>query len=267
MSLLHRTLLALVACLALAGCRQETLYVGLSQTEANEMLSLMYASGLEAEKLLETDGTYAVTTSRDAFPKAMTLLQANGLPREQFESMGKVFAKEGFVSSPLEERARLNFALSQEISRTLSSIDGVVMARVHLVMPERERLAENRRPASASVFVKHRPDVDLSDAVGKIKSIVINGVENLPYDNVTVAFFETRPFAPDEAFEAAPPIAADAGEGGGAVTMSALPTLGPLGLALSVLVGVMLFALSRVVGSARGGRRARGGGGGAPHDG
>ncbi len=189
----------LLVCLALAGCKQESLYVGLQQTEANEILSLMYAAGLPAEKVADKEGTYSITTSKDTFAQAMALLQANGLPREEFESMGEVFQKEGFVSSPLEERARLNFALSQEIAHTISSIDGVITARVHLVIPVAERLTRDRQPASASVFVKHRADVDLSGAVGKIKSIVINGVENLPYENVTVAFFDARAYEPPQA--------------------------------------------------------------------
>ena len=201
----RRTLLAATVCLALAGCEQQTLYVGLSQTEANEMLSVMYASGLPAEKLPDEDGGYSVTTSKEAFAHAMGLLQNSGLPREQFESIGEIFEKESFVSSSLEERARLNFALSQEIARTVSSIDGVVMARVHLVMPERERLSQGRLPASASVFVKHRPDVDLSDSVGKIKSLVINGVEGLPYENVTVAFFDAQAYEPPRAAPAQDP--------------------------------------------------------------
>lgn len=235
-----RSSLALLLALALLGCGgQQTLYVGLTQTEANEMLSLMYASGLPGEKLVEKDGSYTVTTSKDAFPRSMALLQRHGLPREQFESMGKVFAREGFVSSPLEERARLNFALSQEMSRTISSIDGVVMARVHLVMPERERLVENRQSASASVFVKHRPDVDLSDQIGKIKSIIINGVENLPYDNVTVAFFEAQPLdalVPEGEDAADPPALA-----------ASLQGLGPASVLLSVLVGALALALATVL--------------------
>ena len=134
-----------------------------------------------------------MTTTKEAFSSAMMLLQAYGLPREKFDSLGDVFRKEGFVSSPLEERARLNHALSQEISHTVSSIDGVVMARVHLVVPERMQLDNVVKPSSASVFVKHRPDIDLQNHIGKIKAMVVNGVENLPVENVTVALFPTEP--------------------------------------------------------------------------
>ena len=43
----------------------------------------------------------------------MQILKAQGLPREDFDSLGKVFKREGFVSTPVEERARLMHALSQ----------------------------------------------------------------------------------------------------------------------------------------------------------
>lgn len=188
----------ILASVLVASCEsgQQILYAGLSQTEANEMLALMYAEGLPAEKTVKKNDTYTVTTSRQAFAPSMAILMAHGLPREKYATIGEVFSREGFVSSPLEERARLNFAFSQEMSRTISSIDGVTMARVHLVMPEPQKFTGKTQASSASIFVKHRADVDLSDAVGKIKSIAINSVENLPYENVTVAFFAAKAIEP-----------------------------------------------------------------------
>jgi type III secretion protein J len=130
-----------------------------------------------------------VLTSRSEFAQAMQLLNAQGYPRETFDSMGKVFKREGFVSSPLEERARLVHAMSQEISNTIANIDGVVTARVHLVVPERNPLIDKPQPAAAAVFIKHRPDKDLTGQITQIKALVVNSIEGLAYDNVTVALF------------------------------------------------------------------------------
>lgn len=185
----RRALALLPLLVALGGCEDQTLYSNLSEQEANEMIALMYSSDLPGKKVATGDGSFAVQTSDDAFASAVGLLQANGLPRTRFESLGDVFKREGFVSSPLEERARLNYALSQEIAHTLSTIDGVVSVRVLLAVPEHDPLQDEVRESSASVLVKHRSDVDLSGSVAMMKALVVDGVENVPYENVTIALF------------------------------------------------------------------------------
>lgn len=189
---------ALLLLAALAGCGEQDLYTQLSERQANEMVAILRSAGLEADKVHQ-EGGYAVRTASGDFAQAVRTLNAQGYPRETFDTIGKVFKREGFVSSPLEERARLNHALSQEISNTLASIDGVVMARVHLVVPEHNPLADKAAPAAASVFIKHRPDRDMSAQTAQIKALVVNSVEGLPYDNVTVALFPAESFAPERA--------------------------------------------------------------------
>jgi type III secretion protein J len=195
--------------LLLGGCSNQELYSQLSERQANEMVALLRSAGIDADKQSQ-EGHFSVLTSRGDFSLAVRTLNAQGYPRETFDSMGKVFKREGFVSSPLEERARLVHAMSQEISNTIANIDGVVTARVHLVMPERNPLVDKLQPASASVFIKHRPDVDLSGQVAKIKALVVNSMEGLPYDNVTVALFPAERFAPESA-KAAPAVPAAPG--------------------------------------------------------
>jgi len=178
------------AVLFLAGCESQELFSDLTEVEANEIVAVLFSADLKANKSADKkSGSYKIFTDKSSFSEAVAILQARGLPRERFESVGDVFQKDGFVSSPLEERARLNYAMSQELSRTISNIDGVMMARVHLAVPKKAHLADSVEPSSASVFVKHRADVDLSKSVGKIKSLVVTGLENLPYDNVTVGLF------------------------------------------------------------------------------
>lgn len=189
-----KNLSAIVMSTLLWGCEGQVLFSDLSETEANEIVAALYSSNLTAEKMGDGKGdTYRIYTDRASFSKAVAVLQQKGLPRERFESVGEVFQKDGFVSSPLEERARLNYATSQELARTISNIDGVIMSRVHLAVPKKAHLADSVEPSSASVFIKHRADVDLSQSIGKIKSLIVTGMENLPYDNVTVALFPADP--------------------------------------------------------------------------
>jgi len=188
-----RAATAALCLVLLAACGEQDLYTGLSQRQANEMTALLRNAGIAADKQARDGSTFAVVAPRTRFSDAIEILRASGYPRDGYDTLGQVFKKEGFVSSPLEERARLSHALSQEISNTIASIDGVVVARVHLSVPERDPLADRAPPSSASVFIKHRPGVDLNARLGQIKALVVNALPGLSYDNVTVALFAAEP--------------------------------------------------------------------------
>jgi len=187
-----RTASLLLTAALLAGCGKDPLYSKLDEQQANEMLAVLVGAGVDASKVPVEDG-WSIEVARSGVPRAMDVLKAEGYPHENYQSLGEVFRKEGFVSTPLEERARLLHALSQELSRTVSSIDGVVVARVHLAIPERNRLSEDRPLSSASVFIKHKPGSQVVNKAASIKALVVNSVEGLPYDNVTVTFFASDP--------------------------------------------------------------------------
>jgi type III secretion protein J len=173
----------------LSGCGEQDLFVQLAEPQANETVAALRIAGVAAEKVAREGGAFAVRVPQEAFPHAVEILRAQGLPRGGFDTLGQVFRKDGFLSSPLEERARLAHALSQEIANTLSSIDGVVLARVHVSMPEKDRLADKPALAAASVFLKHRAGLDLTGQTGSIKALVVHSIEGLAYENVTVAMF------------------------------------------------------------------------------
>lgn len=184
-----RNHLHLLLCVAiLTGCGQETLYSRLDEREANEMLAVLLSNGVDARKV-GLGESLELQTARNDLPQAIALLSERGYPRQEFQSLGDVFKREGFVSSPLEERARLLYALSQELAQTLSTIDGVVTARVHLAIPEQRMLSDEIKPSSASIFVKYKPGSPVAEQAALIKALVVNSIEGLPYDNVTVTFF------------------------------------------------------------------------------
>jgi type III secretion protein J len=189
-----RKVLCIVCLLfSLVGCDSEVLYSDLSEQEVNEMVALLYNAGMKANKRFLGDNKFSLTVPQEEFARAVEMLRANGYPKKKFKSLGEVFQREGFVSSPLEERARLNYAQSQELTKTIESIDGVIMARVHLALPKKDPLSDAITPSSASVFIKYRPGADLSEREAQIKALVVNSVEGLPYDNITVALFAAEP--------------------------------------------------------------------------
>lgn len=170
----------------LVGCQAE-LYTGVDQKEGNEMLSILLSEGVVATKEPDKDNTVKLMVDNAQIAFAVDVLKRNGYPREQFSTLKDVFPKDDLISSPLAERARLIYAKSQELSATLSQIDGVLVARVHVVLEEEElRPGERPTPASASVFIKHAADIALDSYVPQIKLLVNNSIEGLNYDRISV---------------------------------------------------------------------------------
>jgi len=177
--------LVLLAALLLSACEAE-LYSNLDQRQANEMVATLQQHGIPAQRTAVKGGQYTVVVDKARFAESITILKDAGLPKEEFQTMGQVFKKDGLVSSPTQERAQMIFALSQELSRTVSEIDGVLSARVHLVLPENDMLRQQLVPSSASVFIRHRSDAPVGNLVPQVKMLVANGVAGLSYDKVSV---------------------------------------------------------------------------------
>ena len=112
------------ACVAalLAGCKSEV-YKGLTETQANAMMSVLLKNGIDSEKEYSKTG-YSLRVDSDKVVQTLELMRRNNLPREDFQNMGQIFAAKGMISSSTEEQARMTYALSQELSDTFSSIDG-----------------------------------------------------------------------------------------------------------------------------------------------
>jgi type III secretion protein J len=186
---------AVVVCgLALSGCEAD-LYSNLDQKQANEIVSTLMQHGIPATRQVAKSGRLTVSIDQSRFADAVRILKERGLPKEDFSNLGDVFKKDGLVSSPVQERAQMIFALSQELSRTVSSIDGVLSARVHLVLPENDPLQQRLVPSSASVFIRHFANAAIGDLIPQIKTLVANGVAGLSYDKVSVVLIPV--VAPD----------------------------------------------------------------------
>ncbi|MGY0217897.1 type III secretion system inner membrane ring lipoprotein SctJ [Endozoicomonadaceae bacterium StTr2] len=175
--------------LFLAGCRVE-LYSGLTEREGNEMFSVLMDHGIKVEKALDKDKMVSLTVPTDDASRSIKILKAEGYPKDKFSSVGEIFPKDGLISSPTEERARYTYSMSQELSSTLSMIDGVITARVHVVLPhEGNNLDDVGYPSSASVFIKYTPELELSGFSLKVKTLVANSIEGLTLDKITVSLF------------------------------------------------------------------------------
>jgi type III secretory pathway lipoprotein EscJ len=71
------------------------------------------------------------------------------------------------------------YALSQELETTIGQIDGVVVARVHVVLPEKVGPGEPVQPPSAAVFIKHLPTLEPDTVSYRIRQLVARSIPGM----------------------------------------------------------------------------------------
>ncbi len=175
-------------------------FVFLSMRVTSPEMKLLYTdlsstdSGAVAAKLEETEIAYEISAdgSRILVPgdqvgRARMLLAEAGLPNGG--SMGyEIFDKQsGFGTTNFVQNINQIRALEGEISRTISSLENIRSARVHIVLPERELFSRETKSASASVFlgIQNGQTVERQQIIA-IQSLVASAVPNLKANTVSV---------------------------------------------------------------------------------
>ena len=191
MKQLAKSLSILTFILLLCGCDETVvLFNSLDERQANPIMAALQENHISCQKLAGDENTWKLVVKQSDFAKAVEICQQSGMPQQIYQGVGDVFKKTGMVSSPTEERIRFMDALAQDLSRTISEIDGVISARVHIVLPNNDPFAKNALPSSAAVAIRHRSDCDLEDHIPEIKNLVMNAIEGVDYDKITVTLFK-----------------------------------------------------------------------------
>jgi len=160
---------------------------GLDEPAANEVVTALERAGIGAEKVRDDaagPSAFAVRVTQGDAVRALDVLHALGLPRGRRTGFAEIYGQPSLVPTATEERARYLEALAGEIERTLETVDGVVSARVHLVLEEPDGLGEKRSAAQAAVLLKTRSGPLLKEA--EVQKLVAGSVPGLALANVAV---------------------------------------------------------------------------------
>lgn len=159
------------------------LYSNLDLKEASSITAALDQGGIKYE--VKGDGS-TILVPRDSVASTRLMLSSKGLPTsgsvgyEIFDT-SNALGQTDFVQQLNRQRA-----LEGELARTIQGLDGVQLARVHLVLPKRQLFEEEAEKPTASVTIGvggRSPD---ADKVRAIQNLIAGAVPNLTPDRVTI---------------------------------------------------------------------------------
>lgn len=197
---------ATLCALWFAGCANEIQH-NLSESEANDIVVLLERNRITTIKEKEEGGrevTWKISVPKAHMANAMFLLKENELPRPKNPGL-EIFNRGSLIPTATEERAMFLQALSGELARTLSSIEGVLDARVHVNIPQADDLADRseRAEPSAAVLLKYRANVEPGKktpappiAEEQVQALVARTIQDLKPSAVSVVAVPVAPPRP-----------------------------------------------------------------------
>jgi len=160
------------------------LYGNLEARQAAAVVEALQAQGIPY-RLEEASGAVMVPAER--VYETRLRLAAQGLPKPSGVGLELLQKDLPLGTSQFMESARYNYALQNELARTVAAIDGVASAKVHLALPKRSVFIRERVKPSASVLVNLEPGRSLSrEQVAAITNLVASSIPYLEQDAVTV---------------------------------------------------------------------------------
>lgn len=173
---------AAIAWMALSSPPQRILFANLSDGDKAAVAQSLDTAGIANS----IDGSGTLTVGEDDYHKARMLLASQDLPKAAPGGYALLDQLPMGVSRAVEGE-RLRQARETELARSISEIDSVADARVHLATPESSVFVRDTAAPSASVIVRLEAGRALSDAqVRSIVNLVASSVPGMKPDSVTI---------------------------------------------------------------------------------
>jgi flagellar M-ring protein FliF len=159
------------------------LFSGLEPQDAAAIVEKLKESGVPYE--LADDGRTIKVPAAQLYDTRLRLA-AQGLPQKSTVGY-ELFDKATFGMSDFVQKLNYRRALEGELARTISTLDEVEHARVHIVIPERTLFEAEQKKPTASVILRLKDGRSLSRLnIEGIQHLVASSVEGLEPSAVTI---------------------------------------------------------------------------------
>ncbi|WP_041523338.1 flagellar basal-body MS-ring/collar protein FliF [Gilvimarinus agarilyticus] len=160
------------------------LYGSLDRLDSGEVVSILEQNQIPY-KIEPSTGALLVTSEN--IHTARLKLAEVGIGQNQSVGFELLEKEQALGTSQFIESARYQRSLEGELARTITSINSVRSARVHLAIPKRSVFVRDARKPSASVFLELFPGRDIEPKqVKAIANMVASSISELNNQDVTV---------------------------------------------------------------------------------
>ncbi len=160
------------------------LFSNVSDKESSEIVNALTSAGIPYQ--LDTNSG-AVTVPAEQVHAARLKLAEQGLPKSSGFGLEIMEGGNSFSTSQFMENARYQHALETELARTISSLQPVQSARVHLAVPKSTVFLGKKQSPGASVLLQLYGGRSVTDAqVSAIVHLVASSIPELEAGKVTV---------------------------------------------------------------------------------
>jgi flagellar M-ring protein FliF len=160
------------------------LYGNLTEMDSSQVISQLEQSNM-TYRYDASAGVISVSTKD--IHQARILLASQGLPRSTERGFDVLYDDSAIGTSAFMESARYNRALEEELAMSISAIDSINGARVHLAIPKQSAFIRNRTKPNASIVVNLHQGRNLSEPqIAGIIYLVASSVAGLEPVSVTL---------------------------------------------------------------------------------
>ena len=160
------------------------LFPGMSSVDQAAAYESLQKAGMPVE-IDAASGSVSVPS--DQYHEAKMVLASQGIPATATDGFAMIRDQQSMGTSQFIEQKRYQLAIEEELAHSISSIQAVQHARVHLAVPKQSVFVRNRVEPTASVILTLAQGRRLSDAQAQaVVHMVASSVPYLQANNVSV---------------------------------------------------------------------------------